>query len=234
MNGRTLVERIRSRHLWLKSTDAVGVTASFGKATQVDAENRSIRVTANTDDVDLEDEVVVPSGADTGYFFANRKIFLDHDYTFDKCVGVLRAAAPRPSAKDHRAWMCHLHIYDLSRSPYGNDILTIAEEGGIGTSIGFVAKDYGNLSKEEQAAYTKGGKSPSSIVRSWKWLELSVTAMPCNVACQSVAGAKADDSKMGILDNLLTKGRIKRETATALGMPTTRGVVIRCLPLSVV
>ena len=146
-------------------------------------------------------------------------------------MGVLRQATPFPSSKDHRAWRVIMQLHKLDGNPLPDDILTMAKEGGIGVSIGFEPTDFGPPTDDESKAYTRKGKTPRSVVRSWRWLELSVTALPCNVSCRSDA-MHEDDSKMGMLDNMLTKGLIQRETAAAFGLavgdakPQVRKIIV--------
>lgn len=223
--SRGIVERIREKH-GLADIDPIGVRGSFGKDAVVDTENgnRDLILVATTDDIDLDDEVVVPGGADTSYFFQNRSIFVDHQYDVTRCVGKLRKAIAYPSASNHRAWKVRVSV---ANTEIGDDVLEIARVGGIGSSIGFKPIDMGPPTEAESVKYAKGDAVPGSIVRTWKWLELSITAMPCNVACQG-GGVALDDSKAGLLDELVTKGAIRRATAAAFGLPDApkRGRVV--------
>lgn len=225
-----VLDRMRT-HLAAKGAigpDAVlGIRSSIGKSVSVetDAGKRDIVITATTDDVDLDEEVVVPSGADTTYFFANGQVFADHQYEIHNQVGGLRKAMAYPSAHDHRAWKIRIRV---TERPIGDDVLTIAREFGIGASIGFSPVEYGPPTDEELKAYTKGVK-PRSVVRRWRWLETSLTAMPCNVSCQGGVVTEPSGQRSAMLDELVTKGRIRRESAAAFGladaMPKARIVV---------
>src|SRR5574343_128777 len=87
----------------------VGVVSSFAQEQRVDEANRSLWVTATTSDIDLEREVVVPSGADTSHFFALRNIFIEHKLDFAHCVGKLRSAQPRYGKNGEQdGWTCHI------------------------------------------------------------------------------------------------------------------------------
>lgn len=214
----SITDRIR-KHNRLDDGALIGVRGSFGKDVEVDTSkgNRDIIVVANTDDIDLDDEVVVPSGADTSYFFKNGKIFVDHWYDTDRCVASLRKAMAYPSPGDHRAWRVRMRVMETE---LGEDVLTIARESGIGSSIGFEPVSYGPPTEEESKRYDRGNGPPRSVARKWKWLELSLTCMPCNVACQGGV-ARVDETRSAVLDELVTKGRIKRASAVAFGLPTT-------------
>ena len=217
-----VVDRIRMKNPEIGSEAHIGVWASFNKDVSVDTDNgnRDIIVVANTDDIDLENEVVVPSGASMDYFASNGKVFVDHDYSFGSAVGAVRknGIVAFPSLSDQRGWKVRVGMLSLKGNPVPDDILTIAKEVGIGVSIGFEATDYGPPTDEEEKRYTGKGGPPKSVVRSWKWIELSFTAMPCNVACQSQA-VVVDDSRAASLEGLVTKGLIQRQSARAMGLP---------------
>lgn len=143
-----------------------------------------VEVVATTDDVDLDDEVVVPGGANLAYFLRNGSVFVDHDTRFASRVGVQRSVRPFPTGSSQRGW-----AVDIVMDPgaFAQDVLAKAQSGGMGMSIGFRAKDWGKPTAEEVKRYTRDGKAPQSIVRTWDWLELSFTPMPCNVACRVVS-----------------------------------------------
>lgn len=149
------------------------------------AGSRMVRLIATTDDIDLVDEVVVPGGASLGYFNANRAIFIDHDTSTPARVGVAKSIDPWPTGgRQQRGWVVEVTI---DQTPLGDEVLAKCHAGGMGASIGFRAQDYGSPTYEESTRYTRRGKSPRSIVRTWEWVELSITPMPCNVACRAVA-----------------------------------------------
>lgn len=197
----------------------IGVWGSVCKRLEIDRSNgnRDLILYANTDDIDLEDEVVIPDGAAAdSYFFRNRKVFLDHSYEYASLVGALRSHALIDRPDGGKAWRVRIHV---RTSPLGDDILTAADEVGIGTSIGFRALDFGPPTDDERKRYTKGTRGPHGIVRRWEWLEQSLTAMPCNVACQSLTATAIDATRAAALDRLVTGGLIRRESAYLLGMP---------------
>lgn len=222
MNATTILTRLKA-HEGIGADDRVGVVSSFGKGAEVITKERTrdIVVIANTGDIDLDNEVVVPSGADTGYFERNKMIFADHLYDLNQVAGRMRTLEKYPSADNHKAWRVRAHIAD---NPIGNTVRTIVEETGqIGVSIGFVADDYGPPTDDERKAYKAAdGSTPQSVVRSWKWFELSFTALPCNVACQSMTVTEGKSLDMlNAVDELVTKGVIDRDSAARLGMPIT-------------
>lgn len=215
--GKTVTDRIRERNMLSPSTP-VGVKGMLGKDVfvQENEQDRFLTVVATTDDIDCEGDIIVPSGADTSYFFANRKIFVDHRLGTEHCVGALHSANLKPNG-----WVCRIRIFKLPGNPLADDILTIAREAGIGVSIGFVPTAMGAPTAEERARYGKGGAEISNVIREWKWVELSIAAAPCNVSCQSM-NLQSNGGKLALLDEMVTKGRIQLQSAVALGLTAPR------------
>jgi hypothetical protein len=196
-------------------TAPVGVLAPRVDIVEVTA-NRDVVFTANTDDIDLDSEVVIPGGADRTHIEKNAQAFADHCYDLTCNVGAIR----KTWLAGNR-WMQRVFVYDRPGiKELCADILYLARLGKIGASIGFVALDYGPPSREELETFTKGGRKPESVVRKWLWLETSFTAMPCNVACQVAGGGGLlIDERIADLDQLVTKNAIRRASAVALGLP---------------
>lgn len=220
-----LLSRLR-RCPGYKDGSKVGIRAvEHVKIEEVDERQSELIVIANTDDVDLEQEVVVPSGADQdSYFFANKKMFVDHDTSTEKCVAVMRSCRPFPSPSNHRQWRVRCRVFRNQGNQLADDIWKMAITDGIGVSIGFIPKDYGSVTDTESKTYP----GAQSIIRSWHWLELSFTAFPCNVACQSADVVTSMD-RSAELTELVCKGRISPATAQALGIaypPRKRRIVI--------
>jgi hypothetical protein len=80
-------------------------------------------------------EVVVPDGAKAdSYFFKNKSVFVDHRYDFDYFVGKMKYTNLRPTKANPTYWEVGVRL--RAGSPYAADILSLAEEDGIGCSIG--------------------------------------------------------------------------------------------------
>ncbi|MBO6739051.1 MAG: hypothetical protein JJ916_04240 [Phycisphaerales bacterium] len=224
MNATNILHRLKGHNVTVKDGERIGVVSSFGRGAQIVTKSdrtRDIVVTANTGDIDLDNEVVIPSGANTAYFERNKMIFADHMYDLNQVAGKMRRLDKYPSETDHQSWRVRAHIND---NPIGNTVRTIVEETGqIGVSIGFIAKDYGAPTEDERKRFKSAdGSTPHSVVREWDWFELSFTALPCNVACQSMAMTEGKSADMlEAVDRLVTKGLIDRESASLLGMPIT-------------
>lgn len=219
-DAKARIEAIR-KHNGLGEKAAIGIVGSFGTEVSVDESNnnRDIICIANTADIDLDSEVVVPEGLDgKEYFFKNKKIFVDHRYEFSNCVGMMRSARLAKTMTGTTGWMVRFRVLSMPGNDLPDAVLTCAREGfGPGFSIGFEAIDYGKPTAEEMKAYSQTGKQLDSVVRKSKWLELSATMIPCNVSCQGQA--KVDEKALAGLDELLTKGRISRKSAVLLGLP---------------
>jgi len=212
-----LIERLQG-HAFVKSRGGTaGIVGSYGKGAEVDLrdDTEDIVVIANTGDIDLEKERVLPSGADDSYFRANRQMFADHKYDIESGAGEARAISPYPNRQELKAWKIRCRIRS---NPIGKAIRAVVEDTNqIGVSIGFVPLDYGTPTSEERE---KMGGEFASIVRSWEWFETSFTLLPCNVACQSMAVTEGKSWDMvDSADRLLSADKIDREAAYALGMP---------------
>lgn len=162
-----------------------------GKAIGVDtnANNRDVIVRATTDDVDLDSEVVLPEGVDMSYFASNKNVFLDHDTGFHNWVGKVRSITPYKVGGVVRGWDVR---FSLCRTKVGDRILEEfredPEHGAV--SIGFGVTEAGPPSEDERKAYP----GADTIIRGWRWVELSVTALPANAAARVV---DADPAPMG-------------------------------------
>lgn len=218
----SVIDNIRARHKLSDSTP-LGVAGIFGKEMTTDTENRQVWCIANSDDVDLTREVVVPSGADISYFKANGNIFVDHKTTMDSWVGKMRDMRPSPDARMFKAWRVGVW---LRKTELGDDILTMASEGGIGWSIGFIPTEHGKPTSEETKMYSGDGNECEYVIRRWKWLELSATPFPCNVNCQTQAVTRSAGAP-DVIETLLSAGRIKKASAAAVGYPVRTGPSIR-------
>ncbi len=194
----------------------VGIAGSFSKSSEVvSSKGRVISWIANTDDIDMEDEVVIPEGLDpTRYFDKNRAIFLDHRYETMYKIGVMRTRSLEQGPDGRNRWKVNAYIFP---SELGNAVWAMAEEtGGMPCSIGFSAIDYGTPTKEEAKRYEQRSVKPRSIVRKADWIELSATAIPMNVSCQGLIG-EPDMRTLSMIDTLMSKSKITRKAALMLG-----------------
>lgn len=220
------------QHPGISEETTVGVVSSFGKGAEVVTKGdrtRDIVAVLTTSDIDLEDEVLVPEGADLSYFRRNGVIFADHQYDMTDYVGDLRAITPMYGVDKAtiKGWKIRFHVCD---GLMGQTVQKIVEHRGkIGISIGFKTVDYGPLDEAEKRLYTQNGKVPRSIVRAYEAFEGSTTLLPCNVTCQSIGSSDFKsitksaqiEELLHDVDDLVRLGIITREAAARLGMPIT-------------
>lgn len=221
MNKAALIERIR-KHKDVGDDRVFGVVASYGKVVNIDDEGdkNDIIAIANTGDIDLDDEVVVPGGGATTYLDRNNQVFVDHNYGVHDAAGFIRSKKLVDGA-----WRVRIGLYD---NDAGRAVKEIARKSGqIGLSIGFFPVEYGPPTDEEREKYAASGKVPASIVRRWDWFELSFTALPCNVSCQGSFVAGDDRKMVDTLGELVDSGAVEKRVAVLLGYETRKTVVFR-------
>lgn len=200
----------------LPASAAVGILAPSIKdvRAETDKGKRDVVFVANTADIDLDDEIVLPEGADLSHIQKNGQAFADHQYDLASNVGSIRS-----TKMEGGRWIQRVFVYDKpGHKELGDDILHVANNGGIGASIGFIADEVREPDDREMDRYKRLGKAVRSIVSSWRWLETSFTAMPCNVSCQSIRSAVIE-ARIADLDDMVTKGQIRRKSAVLLGLP---------------
>lgn len=178
-----VIERIRKSCI-LDDNAVLGVRACVGQGVRLDtkASNYDVIGMATTDSVDAEGDVILPGGCDwfanpDSYMRRNRKVFVDHWTDMGSMVGTIRNVKlldGNPSGLQVRV--------GLSRACQFTELVAeLAGSVGIGFSIGFIPTNYGPPTPEEAKKYP----GARNIVRNWEWYELSFTAFPCNVSCQT-------------------------------------------------
>lgn len=179
--------------------DAIGTVGRAFKAATAKPDNGGwdIEGVATTDDVDCENEVVLPGGLDWGPLNAYKTLYGDHIYGVRTAVATLRWVARSSSPNGFRIRARMLP------DEFSEDIpryRILAERGALGYSIGFFATDRGTLTPDEAKRYPRA----KSIVRKAAVFECSLTSCPCNLACAG-ASVYADDSKASVLADLVAK-----------------------------
>ena len=155
------------------------------------------------------------------YYLENGKNFIDHKYATEYAVGQLRSIK---LSSDKTAWTNRSHIFSGLKSPFADDLLAMTKQAGIGASIGFEMIEGSPPTDRDPVSYRKAG----FIIRKWRMVELSFTAMPCNVSCRTMheTGMDQEDEKMAIIDTMITKSAIRLESAVALGFPYRKSVSV--------
>lgn len=195
---------IRARHPSIKAGAPIGLRSFTTHTTKSVEENGAVEVEvlATTEGTDLDSEVVYAPGLETDYLDRNKKIFTDHQYGLGDVAGTLRWIRPVPATKTTAAgWKMRVRL--LKSSPYYPLLVELAETDTIGASIGMEAIDVGPLTEEEQKAYPRA----RSIIRKARALEVSFTAMPMNVECQSDAVYR-DQKNAARLHIAIKNGRV--------------------------
>lgn len=210
---------IRTRHPGYKFKDDSkigirGVKLDRLKA-DTEADNHDIVGIATNDTVDTSNEVVLAEGADLTYINSYKNLYSDHYYGMSFIIGKLRYLRPY-AGKGAKGWEFRAALFRGMSQQLAEDCMIIVQEGGdIGASIGFDAMEWDRPSTKELDLYP----GAELIIRRWKWIELSLTAMPCNMTCAAdLAPSEMDAKRFTFLDELVTKGRIKRESAAAFGL----------------
>lgn len=181
-----LLENLRARNYrgFKDGGKNIGIMRDSDTKTRVtgaDTNPHIIASIATTNATDLEQEVVVPEGGEFDYLLKNRKIFADHCYDVQNCIGSLRDWRAWPDAKNQRGWQMSVEVLRDHVYPMPEAVLNIAKQFGIGASVAFERLDGGSLTTEERKRYP----GASSIVRKWNCIEVSLTCLPCNVNSQS-------------------------------------------------
>ncbi len=196
-DGRPLVDRLKSRH-GLSADAKVGVFGCFDTKAVLDTENgnNDIVAVATTDGIDLDEEVVMPDGADLSYVTTNRKLFVDHCYDIEYAVASLRSISPMKVGGKQRGWSIRARLLQGDLHKAARIVESIIAQDGIGLSIGFLSLDDGRPSADESKAYP----GATNMIRRCKILEVSFTALPCNVSCQTVAGVQDSGKSAAIAE----------------------------------
>lgn len=211
-------ERV-AKNFGLEDDESIGAHGKFAQFDSVDGDGH-YWATVNTAAIDSDDEVVVPSGANPHYFEQAKSVYLNHNYDALP-IGTMRHVKYKPKPD---VWKMQFHV--TNRTAPGKDTRVMIEEGAVrGTSVMFTTDDVGPPSEEEVAKY-----GPSrSIVRTWNWIETSVTPMPCNIEALFDPGSFDDETNKS-LERLVGKGWIHRKTAEAMGWKPARKTIVlpRC------
>lgn len=183
---RQQVARVRkaAEAIGVAADQPVGVLGTEVIGIDTSAEKRDVKVVATTDFADVDDEVVIPSGADLGFIKKNRAVFIDHRTDLYHQCGVIRSFRQIWTDDRHTGWGCTIRLLPNEKGQMALDMFQQTREAGgsLGVSIGFKILAAGPLTQDEQAIWPKASRA----IRRWEWLELSVTPFPANVMAREV------------------------------------------------
>ena len=209
-----------------KANATIGVTSGYwttGPKTgikQLASKPLEVWCYANTAAVDLEREVVLPTGLDVqSYLLKNRNLFVDHNY--DICSAV---AVCRDMTLNNQGWLCKGAFHDDMANQYVRACVALARAGTLAMSVGVEALEWGTPTPAEREAYP----GVESVVRRAKVLEVSYTALPMNVTCRQVgsnieaANENAEKARKALVD-----ARISDRVVQDFGIAPRRVIVVR-------
>lgn len=179
-----------------------------------------ISIIANTHDADLDREVTMPDGAIAdSYFFKNKKVFADHDTQLVRAIGSMRWV--RDVMEDGRvcAKKVTLCILRNRGNEYADWAWVLATTVGIGASVGFLPIDGRPMTDQDRMKYGEA----DFMYTSWNWLELSLTAFPCNVACQSDPVVFEKSARFLAVCDMAKKHAMPENVALAFGIRRVKG-----------
>lgn len=240
MDSKTRIERVkrvaRLKDFWTgKGKDGVvAVVRARPTAVKAVPEENLVQIVATTERIDVDAEVVVATGflasakwiaqnapksgllpsATDSYFLENKSVFLDHQYDMDNFIGKCRRVTPISVGGRATGWYASVRLNKDHR--HAATVMDLAADGLIGSSIGFQRIEGGKPTAEEVKRYSRDGREPELVARTWEWIELSFTGMPANVDAQAVG---FEEAKSAMLDELVSKGRCSRALGVSLGLP---------------
>jgi hypothetical protein len=215
LEPRSFIDCIKARNAAASIKGPVGVVGGFIEEVESDSEERDIWGIATTNAVDESEEVVLPEGADTGYIDKTRILYVDHRYDMGSVLGKIRVLKPMIANGVHTGWDFRAKILTKANPAFGESVFdTIQEMGTIGVSIGFDALDWGSPTPEESKRFPMA----RSIVRKWRFLEISLTAMPCNVTCYAQAVTPVAAKSRTRIEDVIRAGSVNTMYTHALGI----------------
>ncbi len=211
-----LLRRARS---YVPSANEVGMMGRMLKAAGAKEDNGGIDIEgiATTDDIDCDDEVVLPEGIDWAPLMSYKVVYADHMYGSRYAVAKVRWIN---RIKSPNGWAMRARMLPGSYSEDIGRMVALAEADCLGLSIGFVPLERSSPTQDEVKKYGQA----RSVVRKASVFEVSFTTMPCNMACRTGA-VTYDDSKYAAVERLVAKGRIPREWLPQQKKPTVVVVV---------
>jgi len=171
----------------------------------------AIQIYATTEDVDMEDDVIIASGGDVHtYMTLNRNLFVDHDYGVSAAV-----AFAHTLTLDHRGWRVTAQL-NSNDNEYQRAVVALAKAGTLAMSVGADFRVYGPPTAEEKSKWP-GAKR---VIREWTMLEGSFTAMPMNPHARQIGEWREKSinaiKSAGVPDRVLDVFRLPRRVTTVV------------------
>lgn len=170
-----LVQTIRQRHQ-LDDQQEVLVKSLVSELTLKEG---IVTARITTDDVDTQNEVLLPKGLMSSYFQKSGTVFWNHNY--DIPLGKPIKLKPSP---DGHSWMSTFKFADRPEGATGAEwdqldwVKSLVAQGIVrGVSVGFVPKERRYPTEQDKERF---GKNVQSVVSKYLLLEYSLTSVPVN------------------------------------------------------
>ena len=219
------------KHLASKGIEAgeLGARTSFNRVIEYKQVSNGtspvfeIGAMATTDDVDQDQEVVLPEGCDWSVFERiGKHMYADHWYGIENRVGLARSWALRPNGPGRKGWFMTSVIRRDPDYPMRGAIIEAALESVVGLSIGFEKVDGSAPTPEESKRYPGVGY----VIRKAKIFEVSFTFMPCNINCVSASVASVTDKHAERVAEWAVKSGRLRGFEELFSVPRRKRVVV--------
>jgi HK97 family phage prohead protease len=134
-------------------------------------EQREFTAIISTSDMDLDNEVLLPTGANMKEFKGNPILLFNHD----KNMPIGKALSVRKSGNGLKATAKLAEGIDTV-----DNIWKLIKQGILkGISVGFLVEERRAPTSDDLKMF---GKNVRSVISKWKLLEFSVVSVPCNSA----------------------------------------------------
>jgi HK97 family phage prohead protease len=153
----------------------------------LDEGSRTVLAIINTDRVDRDNEVVLPSGLVRMNYAGNPVVMWGHDYSS------LPIGTTQWVKQDGKSLLAKYRVSD--KTQFARDVWGLLQDGVLRAhSIGFIPIDQSPPTQQEMIDRPEL-KDCRNIVRKWELLEFSLVAIPCNADALAVAVSKGYDAE---------------------------------------
>ena len=177
-----VANRLR-RKFYLKDSDPIGFLGLTTDITEPRRHkeydtDRVIEFVATTQDLDLDQEIVMAAGADWSYWqtMATRSLYLDHMPVHDYHVGSIRTFNPFLKGGATVGWRMAASIFSGMKNHRSEEVWIKSKQQPLAFSIGFVPRKMRAPTMEEMKAYP----TLENVIEKWTAVEVSITGTPAN------------------------------------------------------